>query len=143
MWEFGKWIEVHQEAAGKGDWLGRWAEYEEEMIGKYPLMTVCAWPVMGTGKEITLILVFIGNVIARCVPPTELDLATVSNLPSACSSISSLECDVVKSDKSVTVGRGMTFKQHIHIIIHNHQSSSTFYLLYHYILLIILPPSQL
>jgi len=43
MCEFGKWPEVYQEAAGEGDWLGRWAEFEEEMsvaIGSW--MCACA-----------------------------------------------------------------------------------------------------
>ena len=31
MWEFGKWLEVYQEAAGEGDRVGRWAGYEEEV----------------------------------------------------------------------------------------------------------------
>ena len=31
MWEFGEWLEVHQEAAGEGYWDGGWTGYEEEM----------------------------------------------------------------------------------------------------------------
>jgi hypothetical protein len=31
MWEFGKWLEVYQEAAGEGDRFGHRAGDEEEM----------------------------------------------------------------------------------------------------------------